>query len=91
MIDLSIQSYLKDATRTIEVKIFKAEVYFLTNLDAKEGDRKIQKVKMWPFYFASRLELGHTFSKGCGSVYEKLECVRNMLNATNPDQCTRPM
>ena len=65
-----MQSYLKDAMRNLEIKIFKAELF-------KTDGEKISK------YFTSRLELGYKPAIGTGSVYEKLMSLRNILNATN--------
>ena len=66
-----MQSYLKDAIRNLEIKIFKAD---LLTTDGKE---KISK------YFTSRFELGYEPAIGTGSVYEKLTSLKNILNATN--------
>lgn len=72
MIDRSIQNYLKDAIRNVDIKIFKVE---------------INNGKLPPFYFTSRVELGFAKSKGNASVYEKLEAVRGIVNAANMSEC----
>ena len=74
MMERSIQSYLKDAYRNVEIKIFKA-VLHLTN------------GKTQTHYFTSRLELGYGQSKGTGSVYDKLAAIRNIVNASNEKNC----
>lgn len=78
MIDNAIQTYMNDSIRNIDVKIFKAEIFF--------GD-KDKNEKSVPYYFTSRLEIGYIKNKGSASVYEKLEAVRNILNAPNRDVC----
>ena len=65
---------MKDAIRNFELKIFKAEI-ILTN------GKKI------PYVFTNRLEMGYAKTKGNSSVYNKLERVRNILNATSPKEC----
>ena len=74
LIDASIQSYLKDAIRNVEIKIFRADLRLTTG-------------QVVTHYFTNRLEIGHTFSKGCGSVYEKLASLRNVVNATSRQRC----
>jgi hypothetical protein len=74
MFNNGLQSYLKDAIRNFELKIFKAEL-ILTN------GKKI------PYFFTNRFEMSHTKTKGAGSVYNKLECLRNIFNATSPIEC----
>lgn len=74
MIERSIQSYLKDAYRNVEIKIYKA-VLHLTN-----GQEQTH-------YFTCRLELGCGNIKGTGSVYDKLASIRNIVNASNEKNC----
>lgn len=74
MIERSIQSYLKDAYRNVEIKIYKA-VLHLTN-----GQEETH-------YFTSRLELGCSKIRGTGSVYDKLAAIRNIVNASNEKNC----
>lgn len=54
----------------IEIKIFKARLYL-------SDGRKVA------IYFTSRFELGYAPAVGSGSVYGKLESLRNILNSTN--------
>jgi hypothetical protein len=79
MIDKSIQTYLKDATRPVEVKIFCATI---TCFPSGGNTGKIIQ-----HYFTSRFEIGYTKTKGTSSVYDKLERVRNILNSTNETEC----
>jgi hypothetical protein len=72
MIDRSIQNYLKDAIRNVDIKIFKVEI----------NNGKVQ-----PIYFTSRVELGYAKSKGNASVYDKLEAIRGIVNASNMNEC----
>jgi len=65
---------LKDAIRNVEIKIFRADLRLTTG-------------QVVTHYFTNRLEIGHTFSKGGGSVYEKLACLRNIFNATSRQRC----
>ena len=39
------------------------------------------------YFFTNRLELGYAKTKGNASVYNKLECLRNILNATSNKEC----
>ena len=70
MMDQTIQSYMSDAIRNVEVKIFKATIFLKDN----------KKIKI---FFTNRFELGYAPSKGAGSVYNKLESLRNILNSTS--------
>ena len=70
MMDQAIQFYMHDAIRNIEVKIFKATIFLQDN----------KKIKI---FFTNRFELGYAPSKGAGSVYDKLESLRNILNSTS--------
>jgi len=72
MIDRSIQNYLKDAIRNVDIKIFKVE---------------INSGKIPPIYFTSRVELGFAKAKGSASVYDKLEAIRGIVNAANMTEC----
>lgn len=74
MINNSLQSYLKDAIRNFELKIFKAEIVLVSG-------------KKIPYFFTNRLELGYAKTKGTASVYTKLESLRNVLNSTSPSEC----
>jgi|APCry1669189534_1035231.scaffolds.fasta_scaffold318847_1 hypothetical protein len=38
-------------------------------------------------FFVNRLELGYALTKGTSSVYEKMDCLKGVLNATNQAQC----
>ena len=51
MIDQSLQNYLKDAVRTFDLKVFKAEIHLLNG-------------QPQTFYFVNRLELCYTNCKG---------------------------
>ena len=66
MIESSIQTYLKDAIRNVEIKIFKAVI-------ESNGASEV-------YYFTNRLEIGHITANG-QSVYEKLKSIRNIVNA----------
>lgn len=70
MIESTLQAYLKDAIRNVEIKVFKAVLYTTNG----------KKIKS---YFTSRFELGYRPAVGSGSVYAKLESLRNILNSTN--------
>ena len=74
MINESLQNYVKDAIRNFELKIFKAELVLVNG-------------KKVPYFFTNRLELGHAKTKGTASIYNKLESLRNILNATSPKEC----
>ena len=73
MIDRTLQSYLKDAIRNVDIKIFKAEV--------THGTKKSV------YYFTNRFEIGYANHKGNASVYDKLEQLRNIVNASNLPAC----
>ena len=75
MIENATQYYMKDAIRNIEIKIFKAEIWLSSGKQV--------------YFFTNRLELGHTKEKGSASVYEKLQSVRNIVNAQNWEQCEK--
>lgn len=70
MIERQIQYYLRDAVRSVEVKIFKAVIHY-ANMK-----------KPITYYFVNRFELGYAKTKGTSSVYDKLEAIRNMLIAS---------
>jgi hypothetical protein len=74
MVDSTIQHYLKDAIRNVDIKIFKAEITTQSNENITQ-------------YFTSRLEMGCAKTKGNSSVYDKLAAVRNLLNSTNMKDC----
>ncbi len=69
-----MQSYLKEAIRNLEIKVFKADIYNI----------KGEKIT---YYFTCRLELGYILTKGNCSVYDKLDAVRNILTSTNLNEC----
>ena len=69
-----LQSYMQDAIRNFELKIFKAELVLANG-------------KKLPYFFTNRLELGYAKTKGTASVYEKLACLRNICNATSAKEC----
>ena len=75
LIDRAIQGYLKDAMRYVEIKIFQAHI--------KIKDQK----QPLTVYFVGRLELGYRGCAGNGSVYERLESLRHVLNSTNMFDC----
>ena len=77
LIDRAIQSYLKDAIRNVEIKIFKVEI--------KVKGRN----KKHTAFFVNRLELGYNGVKGNKSVYEKMDALRKVLNATNKGACRK--
>jgi len=42
---------------------------------------------MMNVFFVNRLELGYANTKGTSSVYEKMDCLKGILNATNRFSC----
>ena len=73
MIESNVQMYLKNAFYKADIKIFKADLY-------------LENGGVETIYFCCRLEIG-VKSKGNSSVYDKLEAVRNIMNATNYNDC----
>lgn len=69
MQDEYVQDYMRDACRIVPVKVYCCEFYKET-----ADDRPAKTV-----YFCHRFELGHC------SVYDKLQSVNEVLNATNVD------
>lgn len=63
----------------MEVKVFKVVIQYYAN--------NTNNTKPKIFYFTNRLELGYTRLKGASSVYEKLSCIRDIVNASNKKAC----
>ena len=69
MMDRALQSYIQDAERPYNIKVYKAEIHLSNGAPIA-------------IHFVNRLELGYTGCRGNASVYEKLEGIKSVLNST---------
>ena len=77
LIDRAMQCYLRDAIRNVEIKIFKADIKY-------KADGVARRITV---HFVSRLELGYSGTLGNVSIYDKMDSVKKILNATSKQDC----